>query len=315
MKIMLIGGTNFIGPVLAEQLSRAGHDIVLFHRKNTREIPFRQLQGDCGVVSELSRAVSAIDPEVVIHMTALFEAHVSALEQALDGRKTRVVILSSADVYKAYEVLVRLSDAPPVPLPLDEESPLRDVLYPYRGRLAADFSHDYEKILVECAAMQSPVIDAVILRLGMVYGKNDPNHRFREPVMLMRRGDKRIELPRQMAASRMCRCYVEDVAYGIGLAAEKGMPNEIYNLSALETPSEREWYERIAKLMEWDGEISVNQEAPPQGDANLAQDFIMDSSKIRRQLGYEDSTPIEQGLLNTIRWEIDDMNRRRTGSK
>jgi hypothetical protein len=49
------------------------------------------------------------------------------------------------------------------------------VLYPYRGKLDAPFAHDYEKILVERAALQSPALGASILRLGMVCGENDPN--------------------------------------------------------------------------------------------------------------------------------------------
>jgi nucleoside-diphosphate-sugar epimerase len=105
----------------------------------------------------------------------------------------------------------------------------------------------------------------------------------------------------------VCKCYVEDVAYGIRLAAEKGIRDEIYNLSARETPNEWEWYKCIAKLMEWDGEISVNQEVIPQGDTNLAQNLVVDTSKIRNQLGYKEIIPIEQGLLNTIRWEINNI--------
>jgi nucleoside-diphosphate-sugar epimerase len=241
MKILVIGGTRFIGPAAAKHLEEAGHNIALFHRTYRPEIPYRQIQGDCEIVDELRNGIQAMQPDVIIHAAAMFERQIKALEQALSGKKTRVILLSSADVYKAFEVVNRLSDTPVQPVPIHERSPLRETLYPYRGRrLDMDIAHDYEKITVERAALESPIIDSVILRLGMVYGENDYNHRFLEPIRKMRRGDKAIELPRIMADFRACKCYVEDVAHGIRLAAEIGASGEVYNLAAQEVLSEIE---------------------------------------------------------------------------
>ncbi|WP_228059703.1 NAD-dependent epimerase/dehydratase family protein [Plectonema radiosum] len=40
MKILIIGGTNFIGPFLVRHLLTMGHDITLFHRGKTKaELP------------------------------------------------------------------------------------------------------------------------------------------------------------------------------------------------------------------------------------------------------------------------------------
>ncbi|MDR2440616.1 MAG: NAD-dependent epimerase/dehydratase family protein [Planctomycetaceae bacterium] len=182
MKILIIGGTNFIGHVTAEQLTQSGHDVILFHRSIATNIQYRQLQGNCNNIDDLGRVLEMAEPDVIIHTIALFQHQINILEQALQGKKRRVLILSSMDVYKAYEVLCQLSNAPVMAMPLNEQSPLRDIFYPYRGKLETDFADDYEKIFVEREALQSPVMDVIILRLGMVYGKNDHNHRFLEPV-------------------------------------------------------------------------------------------------------------------------------------
>jgi nucleoside-diphosphate-sugar epimerase len=305
MKILLIGGTRFIGPAASRRLAQSGHEVTLFHRRFSPDIPYDQIRGDCSQADDLYHALAVVNPDVILHMIALSQGQIHALEQALQGRKIRAVILSSLDVYKAYEVLLRLSDAPVVPLPLDEQSPLRDVLYPYRGRLDTDFAHDYEKILVERAAMRSAFLDAVILRLGMVYGRNDPQHRFLEPIRKMLQNAERIELPEDMARFRASKCYVEDVSNGMKLAVESSAANEIYNLAAQPAPSEMEWHQRIARLMNWRGEIAVGGKPAMPDEMNAAQHLIVDTDKIRKELGYGEVFSMDEGLADTIHWELE----------
>ncbi|MDR0703939.1 MAG: NAD-dependent epimerase/dehydratase family protein [Planctomycetaceae bacterium] len=305
MKILVIGGTNFIGPVTAEQLTLSGHEVILFHRSIATNIQYRQIQGDRNNIDDVSRALEIAEPDVIIDMIALFQHQINILEQALQGKKQRVIILSSMDVYKAYEVFFGLSEASVVSVPFDEYSPLREVFYPYRGKLETDFANDYEKIFVEQAALQSPVIDVIILRLGMVYGRNDPNHRFREPVKKMSQNIKQIELPEDTACFRSSKCYVKDAAYGIKLAAESNICNEIYNLAAQETPTELEWYQEIAKLLNWRGNIVVTQKNSDLNTINLKQHLIADTTKIRKQLCYKEIFSTLEGLDDTIRWELE----------
>lgn len=307
MKTLVIGGANFIGPVLIRQLAQSGHEVVVFHRRISPEIQYDQIQGNCNDADDLRRALDAVAPDAILHMVAWSQKQIHVLEQALRGGKIRAVIASSVDVYKAYEVLLGLSDAPVVAAPCDEQAALRDVLYPYRGRIEADFAHDYEKILMEKAAMHSTVLDAVILRLGMVYGRNDPKHRFLEPIQKMRQDTKRIELPKDAAAFRASKCHVEDVAHGIILAMESHATHEIYNLAARQALSEMEWYQRIAGLMHWHGDIVVDETSAAADGMNYAQPLVADTGKIRRQLGYEERLPLDDGLADTIHWELENI--------
>lgn len=306
MNIMMIGGTNFIGPAVADSLEAQGHTLTLFHRAPANS-GRAEIQGDCNDVSDLKRAINLCAPDMIIHMVAMFESHVKALEKALSGQKMRVLIVSSADVYKGFEVFNKLSSAPVGPVPFTEESSLREIRFPYRGKPDIKNGHDYEKILVEEAALSSDVLAPVIVRLGMVYGKSDPNRRFKEIIHQINRGEQIIEVHPKVAALQLCKCYVENVAHGIALAAQKGVTGEVYNLAGAAVLTELEWNQTIAKLMDWGGEFVLTPEADATGlvnAANLDQHLTLDSTKIRRELGFNEIIPLEVGLLKTIQWEL-----------
>ncbi|MEY8352978.1 NAD-dependent epimerase/dehydratase family protein [Lachnospiraceae bacterium 54-53] len=303
MNVFIIGGTNFIGPAIAGELLKEGHNVTLFHRLAGNGLDeCTHIQGDCINADDLQSAIQNADPDVIIHMAAYFRSHILALEKALDNRIMKTVIISSADVYKGYEVIAGLSDIGPVPVPFGERSPLRDVLFPYRGRLDIDIANDYEKILVEGAALESPVLDAVILRLGMVYGERDPNRRFADPIHKMASGAKTIGIAEDMAGFRACKSYVKNIAHGVVLAAMKGRSGEIYNLADKYVFTELEWLELLAKKLNWTGEIIPSDEKT--ADLNTRQHFLLDTGKIRTSLGYKEIVSPDEALSNTIKWEL-----------
>jgi nucleoside-diphosphate-sugar epimerase len=214
VNVLIIGGTGFVGLELSKQLTAVGHIVTLFHRNLASALPFRQIQGDCNSADELRSCLNDVAPDCIIHTTAMNGRHIAVLENALTTA-TRTVIISSADVYKAFEVFNRLSGAPVQDVPLTETAPLRDARHfcRYNG-------DEYEKIEVETASLASPVIEPVILRLGMVFGANDPNRRFYDIIEAARGGV--ITLPANAVTWKTCYTGVKNVAHGIALAVEKG---------------------------------------------------------------------------------------------
>lgn len=302
MNILLIGGTRFVGLHTANELAARGHAVTLFHRHPCTAPLLSPLvhhvYGDRNRVSELSGAIRKTAPDVIVDTCALTEANVTALEAALD-QPARVVTISSVDVYKAYSLLSQ-PGAVPQETPLAEDSALRTALYPYRGILDTPFAHDYEKILVEQAARRSPKMASVIVRLGMIYGENDGNHRFRTALRQIESGNE-IVLPRNAANWTASKGYVKDIAHGIALAALKGQPGEVYNLAEAQPVREEVWYQRIAALLR--RELHLRVEDREDDSANWKQDLTVDTRKIREQLGYEEQYSLEQGLENALRWE------------
>jgi nucleoside-diphosphate-sugar epimerase len=76
-----------------------------------------------------------------------------------------------------------------------------------------------------------------------------------------------------------------------------------------ETPafSELEWAGKIAEAAGWDGElITLPKERMPAHLAragNSAQHWEVDSSRIRRELGYRERVPLDEAIRRTIDWE------------
>lgn len=102
----------------------------------------------------------------------------------------------------------------------------------------------------------------------------------------MSAGEAKIELPEPIAGFRACRCYVENAARGIVLAAEKGRPGEAYNVADEWVLTEREWYRRIAGLMHWSGELVVVLDS-------CEQHIVLDTAKIRGDLQYKEPVPVD----------------------
>jgi nucleoside-diphosphate-sugar epimerase len=154
MRVLIIGGTKFIGPHVVRQFVDQGHDVLLYHRGQTEtELPkgVRHTRSPLASMPVLRfpRELLAQSFDAVVHMIPMGEADSRAATEAFRGRAARVVALSSGDVYRAYG---RPTGAEPGPIErglLHEDSPLRSVLYPYRkqAKSTSDLLYDYEKIL------------------------------------------------------------------------------------------------------------------------------------------------------------------------
>ena len=69
MRILLIGGSGFIGPFVCSELQRAGHEVVVFHRGQTR-VPAGagEIIGDRRRLADSSTVLRALTPDVVIDL-------------------------------------------------------------------------------------------------------------------------------------------------------------------------------------------------------------------------------------------------------
>src|SRR5918911_3068208 len=137
MRILVIGGTGFIGPHVVRRLKEMGQDVTVFHRGETRaELPdgVREIRGDHRDLPSFAAEFRAAAPDAVLHMIAYTEDDARALVNVFKGVARRAVVLSSADVYGAYGRLLRLESGAPAAHPLAEDAPVRANLYPYRAR-------------------------------------------------------------------------------------------------------------------------------------------------------------------------------------
>lgn len=314
MRVLVVGGTGFLGPPVVTRLSNLGHQVTVYHRgEHEPQLPF----GVCHVhAPQAASPVVAFPSEltelawdVVLSMMPVGERDAEALVRTFRGIARRTIALSSGDVYRAYGIFFGTEAGPPDPTPLAEDAPLRENLYPYRGLpdLPPHLA-DYEKILVERAILADPALPGTVLRLPAVYGPGDRQHRFgpawrriadRRPAILLGRGH---------AAFRWTHGYVEDVAQAIVLAVTRERAKgRVYNVGEARTPTMAERVEAFGRALGWGGRVVAvrEEELPPHlaMPGNFAQDIAYDTSRLRRELDWTESLPPEEAFRRTAAWE------------
>jgi nucleoside-diphosphate-sugar epimerase len=316
MRVLLIGGSGFIGPFLAADLIRRGHDVTVFHRgRSGQESGAREVLGDRHRLSDHRDTLRALAPDVVIDLILSSGRQARGLMDVFAGATSRVVALSSGDVYRAGGVLHGSEPGPLESLPLTEASALRTKTQTYppdRLRMVQQvygwIDDEYDKIPVEREILGRRELPGTVLRLPMVYGPGDPLHRL-FPIV-KRLDDRRPALvfAEKQAAWRSPRGYVENVAAAIALAATSDRAaGRIFNVAEADSPSDLEWAKHVARVAAWTGDFVVvpSERAPAhlRQRLNLDQHLIMDSTRIREELRYAEPIARGEAIRRTIDWE------------
>jgi nucleoside-diphosphate-sugar epimerase len=106
MKVLVIGGTLFIGRLLVDELVKEGHDVAILHRKPKHDFGRRveNIMADRNDAAEVREALSGRRFEVVFDNVYDFErgttaAQVEATVRACGSRISRYIFLSSVASY------------------------------------------------------------------------------------------------------------------------------------------------------------------------------------------------------------------------
>lgn len=302
MRVLVIGGTRFIGRASVELLVARGHSVMVVHRGETEPADLVQaehLHTDRANLAGVQEELASFRPDAVLDCTALTRTDAQTAVEALP-RAAHVVVLSSIDVYQAYAALLNGTDQQPVPL--TEQSPVRAERYFNRGK-GGRTPDDYEKLDVEDVYLER---GATVLRLPMVHGAHDRQRR--EEFILRRVRGKRERIPIGAGTWLTCRGYVGDIANGICLALEsQTVAGEVFNLAQAPTPSMRLWAEQILQVAGSSAElVRVPDDAVPDDmrlTASQSQHLLADAAKARRVLGWSHGDPLE-GLRQSVAWHL-----------
>jgi nucleoside-diphosphate-sugar epimerase len=309
MRVLVIGGTHFIGPPVVRRLVGLGHEVAVFHRGQTQaELPpsVERILGDRHDLGAYLGHFRRFGPEVIVDMIAFSEADAVGLTATFRGLALRTVVISSGDVYRAYGRFLGLEPGPIEPTPLTEDSPLRTVLFPYRNQAQGpdEFFYRYDKIPVEQVVMGTPDLPGTVLRLPMVHGPGDPYGRLSP--YLKRMDDQRpaIVLDEGMARWKCPRGSVEDVAAAIALAVgDERAAGRTYNIAEPVAHTEAQWVRRIGEVAGWRGEVVTVPGGRNPMSYRIDQDLDMDSRRIREELGFAELVAPLEALGRTITWE------------
>lgn len=306
MRVAVIGGTEFIGPAIVEELLRARHEPTIVHRGKTEppglpDVP--HVHCDRRDSAALRRALrEVVRADAVIDTCAYGRADSEALVGA-PRPGARVVVLSSMDVYRAFGSVLAGAESDPVPL--DEDSPLRVERYVMRGqprppRFAAD-PDTYEKIEVEEVSRRA---GALLLRLPVVFGPRDPLRR-EEPILRrVRAGRERI--PFGAGNLLWTQGFVGDVANAARLGIEEGgLEGAVLNVGYRRTVTVEQWARKVLAAAGSSAQLVRVPDAAVPADLAISRTFkqhmIVESSRARHLLGWRE-TDYDEAIVTSVRW-------------
>jgi nucleoside-diphosphate-sugar epimerase len=301
LKVVVFGGTRFIGRAIVEELAAAGHELLIVHRGRLERDdlpPAQHLHAERKELTAHRHELAAFKADAAVDCRALTRGDAEAVLEVLPA-SVRLVVISSIDVYRAFGALNddRETDA----VPLTEDSPVRANRYPYRGKMPD--MYDYDKLDVEDVYLPH---GATSVRLPMVYGERD--YQLREEFILrrLRAGRKRIPFGAGMWLA--CRAYVRDVARGVHLVLRNpAAAGHVFNLCEDRTFSMRMWSQMILDSAGSNAElVRVADELLPEDlkpTGTMTQHIAGTAHKARTMLGWTTSDPAES-LRTTVRWHM-----------
>jgi nucleoside-diphosphate-sugar epimerase len=296
MRVLIIGGTEFISLHLVRALLRGGHEVAVLNRgRRPERLPagVRTIVCDRRDHGALTRALAGerVDALVDITYAPTTGADVEVLLDALDGRVGHVVFVSTGRVHDHAR-----------PIPYDEDAP-RNL---YWGEYAKNKIEGEEALLRRHRERGLPVS---IVRPTHVYGPL--NTRNNETFFFDRllRG-RAILVPGAGGWLRQFG-HVEDLADAIaGMLGVPAAYGQAYAVTGEESITQVGFVELIAEIVKQPLTLvhiapAAGSKAPPFGQ-NLAYDChaVYTTTKIRTQLGIRPRYTLASGLAQTFEWYL-----------
>ncbi|WP_306598329.1 NAD-dependent epimerase/dehydratase family protein [Geothrix sp. 21YS21S-2] len=184
LRILILGGTGFLGPATIEAALGRGHQVTMFNRGKTRPDLFpavARLQGDRD--PKKGEGLTSLEKgewDVVIDNSAYYPRHVAASASLLAKRCKSYIIISSISAYKE-----------PNPENGTETAPLAVLADPAVEEMGKEYqNYGGLKALCEQAAEKAMPGRVAVVRPGYIVGPDDASGRFAYwPVRMDRGGE------------------------------------------------------------------------------------------------------------------------------
>ena len=302
MKVLVIGGTSFIGRLLVDELVKGGHDVSILHRKPKHDLGRRveNIMADRNDADAVKEALSTRRFDVVFDNAYDWErgttaAQVEATVRAAGDRITRYLFMSSVAAY---------GDG----LNHKESDPLAPDYHndPYVRHKATT-----ERLLFRMHSQTG--LPVVTFRPPFVYGPNNPFYREQffwdrlragRPVVIPGDGHRLMQF-----------AYVNDVVQAMVRAmVEPKAVGEAFNIGDTKPLTQVEVVEKLAKAANADATIArIPRDVIQQSGGTVMEEpyyfgeyfdlppITMNIGKVTRVLKMK-LTPFDVGLKETYRW-------------
>ena len=138
-----------------------------------------------------------------------------------------------------------------------------------------------------------------------MFGPWDKHERVLGPMKRLKDSGAKLVLAEEAAEYRHTYGYVDNVADALPLcAADRRDGNFIYNAGYPGGLSIRERFVLVADAMGWEGEITSSRDLKSEMNIDFRQELVMNTSRLREDLGYEEAIPIEEAMRRSVEWEL-----------
>jgi 2'-hydroxyisoflavone reductase len=167
VRLLVLGGTKFLGRAAVDTALARGHDVTLFNRGQTNPELFPEAEKLRGDRTQDLALLNGREWDAVLDLSGFIPSVVRASAEALADSAGQYLFVSSVSVYAS------LAE------PTDEESPVAELGDLPDDRLTDDYSnYGALKALCEQAVGDVFGVRQAIVRPGLIVGANDPTGRF-----------------------------------------------------------------------------------------------------------------------------------------
>lgn len=306
--MLITGGAGFIGSEFVRQAVRKGYQVAVVDKLTyagdlerlsevRKDITF--YKADISNQEFIEHIFEKENPEVIVHFAA--ESHVdrSLLDPYpfISSNVLGTQVLLEVSKAKGVELFVNMStDEVYGDLGKEgsftEESPLKPNSPYSTTKASAD--------MLGRAYYRSFGLPVVTIRASNNYGPWQYPEKFVPVIILKALRDEKIPVYGDGTNVREW-LYVTDCAEGIMAAIDRGKAGEIYNIGSKEEKQNIEVAKAILKLLGKGEELIEFVKDRPGHDFR----YSLDTTKAKRELGWEAKTSFDEGLKKTIEWYIE----------
>jgi dTDP-glucose 4,6-dehydratase len=282
MRVLITGGTGFIGHHLAEELRGRGHKAIACGRKD----------GDLNEAGVAERLIEQHEPEVVAHLAARVGRQAGEHYPLETIRQNAGMTLMVSRACSTHGARLAYGSTSEVygnrgERPADEDEPLTappESVYGLSKRWGEDAA------LLHCS-------DAMLLRFTGPYGPGTEPGRGRAAIQTMlEQALRRAPLPAFRGVQRSW-CWVGDAVRGAALVLERGEAGA-WNIGRDDAHVPMAEVARLACRLAGAPDALVEEIDPPAG---LASELRISTAKLER-LGWKPQVDLEEGMRRTLEW-------------
>lgn len=303
MKVLVTGGTGFIGSFVVEELLKNGHEVAII--ANGRQLPaylencsnkITYFQADFGETDALEKALPGCD--AVIHLawstvpkqtmgatayefSSNINSSINLIEKCIDYKITKFIFISSGGT--VYGI--------PEHIPITELHSVNPISNYGLGKLTVEklihlyhYSHD---------------INYTILRVSNAYGERQNLYKNQGVIGVWLKSilqNKKIEIWGDGSVTRDY-VYVKDVAAAVVNALRLVDGASAYNIGGGKGYSLNDIVEEMRDCIDTDFEVIYK----PSRNFDVPIN-VLDISKAKEKIGYHPTIDLSEGILQTWKW-------------